>query len=127
MLQFEGESFVPRNQDEIDLLISQRPDFWEYRLFAGVLTLQAAALDSKYEDYLLGYAPRSGVAIYEAQFTNFLKMQLDELRVLGDNFKQIFNTTAGHAERAFGPPGVQGEPRWRPVTCPTSKALASRS
>jgi hypothetical protein len=67
------------------------------------------ALDSKYDDYLLEYAPRRGVAVYQSEFVDFLKMQFDEMLVIGKNFTRVFNTESDHSARAFGPRGVAGD------------------
>jgi hypothetical protein len=107
--QSESQDFVPRSQEEIDALLATRPAFWEYRLFAGAMLLELNALDARYEDYLLGYAPRRGVSVYEAQFVDFLTMQLDEMQVIAGSFGRIFTTEADHYTRAFGPRGVPGD------------------
>jgi hypothetical protein len=102
------ENSVPRTEAELSSLIAERPSGWEYLLFAGALRLELERLEIQYEDYKLGYAPRLGVTVYESEFTNFLKIQIDELKVLGNNFTRIFNTEVAGA--AFGPPGVAGDP-----------------
>jgi hypothetical protein len=109
MTQPASQDFVPRSQEEIDAIIATRPDYWEHRLFAGALLLEMNALDAKYEDYLLGYAPRLGVAVYEPNFMDFLTMQLDELQVIAGSFVRVFTTEADHQTRAFGPRGVPGD------------------
>jgi hypothetical protein len=48
---------VPETQADIDLLLALRPDHWEYWLYAGVLRVRLDAIESKYRDYELGYAP----------------------------------------------------------------------
>ncbi len=103
------EDFVPRSREELDAIIVAKPDHWEYRLFAGAVLLEMNALDAKYEDYLIGYAPRRDVAVYEAQFVDFLGMQLEELRVIGESFTRVFGTDADYYGRAFGAPGVAGD------------------
>jgi hypothetical protein len=102
------EDSVPRNEEELNLVIAERPSGWEYLLFAGALRLELERLESQYEDYKLGYAARLGVIIYDAQFPEYLKIQIDELQVLGRNFTGIFNTEV--AGTAFGPSGAAGDP-----------------
>lgn len=102
----DGGTLVPRTQEELDMLIQLKPDYWEYRLFAGALILEISAMDTRYEDYLLGYAPRRGVAIYDPEFVNFLKMQASELRIIAGSFTRLFNDET--SARAFNPPGVAG-------------------
>jgi hypothetical protein len=104
------DDYVPESREGLATLIVDKPKAWEYRLFAGTLLLELNALDAKYEDYLLGYAPRRGVAVYKPEFFDFLKMQLDELQVIGATFVQLFSSVADHYDRAFGPPGTPGDP-----------------
>lgn len=103
-----AEAHVPRTPEELSRIISERPRGWEYLLFAGALILELEPLESRYEDYKLGYAPRLGITVYESQFREYLQIQLGELRVLVDNFTRIFNTET--LAPAFGPPGEAGDP-----------------
>jgi hypothetical protein len=102
------ESVVPRTEEQLNLLIAERPRGWEYLLFAGALILELEQFESRYEDYKLEYAPRLGRSIYESEFPEYLKIQIEELEILGRNFTRMFNTEV--AQAAFGPPGVEGDP-----------------
>jgi len=102
------ESSVPRTEEELNLLMAERPSGWEYLLFAGALRLELERLETQYEDYKLGYAPRLDVIVYESQFFEYLHSQVNELQILASNFALIFNTEVANA--AFGPPGVEGDP-----------------
>ena len=98
------DNYVPKSHEELGTIIVDKPQRWEYRLFAGTLLLELNRLDMQYEDYLLGYAPRSHDAIYEPDFVDFLKMQLDELQVIGGTFVRLFSTDAGHKRASIWPP-----------------------
>ena len=99
---------VPCTQEELDRLVKDRPLAWEYLLFAGALIVEMEAFDARYRDYLIGYAPRLGVSIYEANFMEFYRMQYGELLNISRLFGQIFSNQI--VESAIGPGGVSGDP-----------------
>lgn len=103
-----SESAIPRTRGQLDKVASDRPLAWEYLLFAGALIVEMGELDSRYRDYLLGYAPRSGVPVYEANFMEFFQIQLNELINISTFFQQIFSNQA--VDEAIGPRGVSGDP-----------------
>jgi hypothetical protein len=51
---------VPRTPDQQRQLLAQRPQAWEYLLFAGVLAQGMAALEPKWRDHELRYVRRRG-------------------------------------------------------------------
>jgi hypothetical protein len=93
---------VPRTQEHLSLLISDKPNAWEYLLFAGALIIEMEPLESRYADYKLGYTPRLGVLVYEAQFPEYFSMQLGELKILASNFEAIYADEV--LQSALGPP-----------------------
>lgn len=99
---------VPRTQEQLDRMIKDRPLAWEYLLFAGALIVETEALDALYRDYLIGYAPRLGVPVYEANFMEFYRMQLGELRNISQLFERVFSNQA--VDSAIGARGVSGDP-----------------
>jgi hypothetical protein len=99
---------VPRTQEQLDSVINHQPPGWEYFLFAGALIMELDSLEARYEDYLMGYAPRLGVSIYEAQFMEFYQAQLNELMSIGQFIEQVFSDQV--IDRALGPRGVSGDP-----------------
>jgi hypothetical protein len=97
---------VPKTADQETRLIAGDVDFWEYRLFAGVLYQGRAALEFKYLDH------RAGIV------TSDVRLSFDDAnRVLRDAFHrvasaiatvdQILRPTA--QQRAFGAPGEPGD------------------
>jgi len=51
---------VPQSQADVELLLALRPDWWEFWLYAGVLRVRLEALEPKFRDYELGFAPSTG-------------------------------------------------------------------
>jgi hypothetical protein len=99
---------VLRTKIQLDTIIKDRPLGWEYLLFAGALIVEMEALDARYRDYLIGYAPRPGVLVYKANFVEFYQMQFGELRNISQQFKQIFSNQAVDGAISLG--GVSGDP-----------------
>lgn len=99
---------VPRTQADIDLLLALRPDFWEYWLYAGALYVGLAALEDKYRDYEMGYAPQTGEAYFGRDAFDFLRTVPATASNLVDNFNGIFRSDI--QERAFGAYPDPGDP-----------------
>jgi hypothetical protein len=100
------EMNVPRTEEQLSYVLAERPPGWEYLVFAGALILELEPLESRYEDYKLGYAPRLGRFIYEAEFFEYFQAQLSESMALINGFSLVFNEKIMKA--AFGPTGVAG-------------------
>lgn len=99
---------VPRNDTEIAILLTERPDFWEYMLYAGTLLIGMERLAEKYGDYSIGYAPRLGTMIVRQDFIDFIQNQMGDLRMMINSLNRLFNEYT--IEEAVGPPGVSGQP-----------------
>ena len=102
------EDAIAKSDEQIAQLLSERPQGWEYLLFAGALCAGVERLETKYSDYSLGYAPRLGIMIERQQFADFINSQLDELNVMIGTLDALFSPTA--MEDALGPPGIAGDP-----------------
>jgi hypothetical protein len=101
------EMNVPRTDEQLSHVLAERPPGWEYLVFSGALILELEPLESRYEDYKLGYAPRLGRSIYEAEFFEYLQAQASESMAIIDGFALVFNDKV--VEAAFGPRGVEGD------------------
>jgi hypothetical protein len=99
---------IPRTREQLDKVANDRPLAWEYRLFAGALIVEMTELDSRYRDYVLGYAPRGAAPVYDSNFIEFYQIQLGELIRISSFFQQVFSTQA--VDEAIGPRGVSGDP-----------------
>lgn len=91
---------VPRTQADIDLLLALRPDWWDYWLYAGTLHVGMEALEHKYRDYELGFAPMTGEAYFDKDAVTFLRTVFARSTSLSRNFEAILTHEA--QQRAFG-------------------------
>jgi hypothetical protein len=98
---------VPKTQSDLDNIIKNKPPYWEYLLFAGTLKLEMEKLETRYEDFLLGYAPRTSVIIHDREFAEYLNIQLTELTVIAESYIRLCDKEA--VERAFGEKGISGD------------------
>jgi hypothetical protein len=99
---------VPTTQADIDLLLALRPDFWEYWLYAGALRVGLDALEEKYRDYEMRFAPPSGEVYYGSDAFEFLRPISDRGLRLVSNFNALFEPAV--MTKAFGEPGEPGDP-----------------
>jgi hypothetical protein len=99
---------VPRTQEQLDKIINDRPLAWAYLLFAGALIVEMEALDARYKDYLIGYAPRLSVPVYESNFMEFYRAQFSELHRITQLFQRVFSNQA--VDSAIDPQGTSGDP-----------------
>jgi hypothetical protein len=99
---------VPRTPEQQRQLLIQRPSFWEYLLFAGVLAQGKAALEPKWQDYQLGYVRLARPALDDSQAMAFIQGAFNEIQAVTGNVERVLNPQV--QERAFGPPGLEGDP-----------------
>jgi hypothetical protein len=99
---------VPRTDEQARELLAQRPAAWEYLYFAGVLVQGRGALEPKWRDHQLRYARSVGPALSDDEILYFTRSAFGELAGLTNNILRILDREA--TERAFGPPGVSGDP-----------------
>lgn len=99
---------VPESQADIDLLLALRPDWWEYWLYAGVLRVRLKALEPKFRDYELGFAPSTGKAYFGRDAFEFLRSVPARAQAIVEQMEITFSPDA--QARAFGDPGQPGDP-----------------
>jgi hypothetical protein len=98
---------VPRTADQLRELVNQRPLDWEYRLFAGVLLQSMNALESKWRDHELRYAPGDGRYFDAETAVGYLTHAWQRAGTFGAGLERILDRQA--QTRAFGLPGQSGD------------------
>jgi hypothetical protein len=99
---------APRTPEEQRQLLAEQPPAWEYLYFASILAQGKNALEPKWRDHQLRYVRRSGRALSGHEIPAFIQEAANELSGHTNNIERILDTRA--KERAFGPPGVPGDP-----------------
>lgn len=104
----EYKGRVPRSSEELQNLVTLRPEFWEYWLYAGTLQLGIEALESKYLDYEMGFAKHTGMSYQGREAFEFLRSVPDNASTLINAFNTVMDRDV--QRRAFAEPGVSGDP-----------------
>jgi len=99
---------VPRNEEEVEQLVEEKPRGWEYLLFGGVMLLGKQKLESKWSDFEIGYAPRTGKHLGEADGLKYLFERWSDLQSITDGAVKVL--TDENKVKAFGPDGEPGDP-----------------
>lgn len=103
--RFNGK--VPRTPEEIAVLLAERPDWWEYLLYAAVLRQEINACEDKYRDHVLGYAPKNGRYLRDDEALETTKRNIGFFLGLAGSFNRVLDERA--QEAAFGRPGEPGD------------------
>ncbi len=98
---------TPRTRDTLAVVRRERPDGWEYLLYAGVLFLGMRDLEGSYRDHLLRYAALTGDPLSEWDAIKKLKEAFPDATALSGSIDRIF--AAESVERAFGRIGEPGD------------------
>ncbi len=98
----------PRTAEQKRELLAQRPEAWEYLLYAGVLWQQREALEWKWRDHELGYVRRSGQYLGDDEAFTLIRSAMYDLSSCSENLMRMLDSQA--RDRAFGPPGQPGDP-----------------
>ncbi|AOY73585.1 hypothetical protein ARZXY2_4085 [Arthrobacter sp. ZXY-2] len=98
---------VPRSPESIDALIAERPDGWEYLLYAGLLRAGVDALEPRYRDHAMEYAAPTGRHIARDDLTAFAQAAMGDALSIAGNFSAVLDPRA--QEAAFGAPGEPGD------------------
>jgi hypothetical protein len=99
---------VPRTPEQQRQLLTERPPYWEYLLFASVLAQGKDALEPKWRDHLLQYARVTGQSLADSQVGSFIVAAMNEPLTFVQNVTRVLDRQT--QELAFGPPGVSGDP-----------------
>lgn len=98
---------VPMTEIELERLLAIRPALWEYWLYAGALRIGLDALEDKFRDYDLGYAPMSGEVFLDDEAMRLVRSGPTAASALVENFNALLTPAAQDA--AFGRPGEPGD------------------
>lgn len=98
----------PRTVEQKRELLAQRPEGWEYLLYAGEIWQRRQALESKWLDHELGYARRTGQHLNEGEAITLLRSAMADFSACMTNVVKMLNPQG--RERAFGLPGQPGNP-----------------
>jgi hypothetical protein len=99
---------VPHTRNQQRQLLAQRPDGWEYLLFAGILAQGQAVLEPKWRDHQLRYVRRRGPKLDESKAVAFIQGAFEEAEAASENAMKLLNRQV--TESAFGSPGEPGDP-----------------
>jgi len=97
----------PRTLDQKRELLAERPEAWEYLLYAGVLWQGCQDLEAKWRDHELGYARRTGQHLDEREALRHISGAMDDFKACMANLLKMLDSQA--RELAFGPPGQPGD------------------
>lgn len=100
-------SQIPTTDDEIAQLVADKPDFWEYLLWAGVLQTQMARHEPAYRDHLLRHAPPADKPLDWPATIAMLQQSFADFQVIVGQLEAPFDRDI-HL-RAFGPLGEHGD------------------
>jgi hypothetical protein len=98
----------PRTAEQKRELLAQRPDYWEFLLYAGVLWQGRQALEAKWRDHEFGYARRTGQHFDDREAFSFISSAMDDFKSCMANLMKMIDSQL--RERAFGPLGQPGDP-----------------
>ena len=98
---------TPRTRDGLAVVRRERPDGWEYLLYAGVLFLGMRDLEGSYRDHRLRYAALTGDPLSEWDSIERLKAAFPDAMALSGSIDRFF--AAESVERAFGRAGEPGD------------------
>jgi len=98
---------IPVTGSAQEELIRNQPQWWEYRLYAGVLMEGRIDLESKWHDHELRL-PRGPRRVASEPPSDFLSGETSEMRRFMGILDRVFDP--GVLEQAFGAPGEAGDP-----------------
>jgi hypothetical protein len=100
---------VPLTPEQQRELVTQRPSQWEYRLFVSVLLQGREALEHKWRDHELRYAP-SGRHMDASAAAAYLGVAWRHAGTIVERAVRLLEPR--NTERAFGRPGEPGDPEF---------------
>jgi TIR domain len=99
---------IPLTQPEIEVLKNDRPDGWEWYLFAGILVQGKMALEDKWRDHTIGLKLTNAPRLTNRQEAiTYVKSALDQVKTIVGNLDRIISLEM--QEEAFGPTGTHGD------------------
>jgi hypothetical protein len=98
---------TPRDAEAVSSLLRDRPDGWEYLLYAGTMLVERDACEDVYRDHLLRHVRPRGPALDDEAAVQRLRAALPDLQASVDAAMALFDPRV--QQRAFGPPGTPGD------------------
>lgn len=99
---------IPSTRESQEQVIAERPAYWEYLFFAGLLMRGRLDLEGKWQDHQLRLPGGARRDIGYEPPRDFLNRELDWLRRHLSALGRLFDPVA--VEQAFGKPGEPGNP-----------------
>ncbi|GGM37168.1 toll/interleukin-1 receptor domain-containing protein [Microbacterium saperdae] len=103
--QFNGR--VPRTDQELTVLMGERPDGWEYLLFSFWLSNKLSQLSAEYNDHAIQYAS-IGEPVPNESLIGHARLQLARLTSITSSFDALL--AGPPLVRAIGAHGEDGDP-----------------
>jgi len=100
---------VPRNSKQLSRLLAEKPEGWEYLLFAGILFLGKESLEFKWHDHEIHYARRTGRHLDDKSAFTYMTNAWSDLSAVTSNITSVL--TKDFQKKAFGAPGIAGDAR----------------
>lgn len=98
---------TPRTAAQVQQLLRDRPDGWEYLLLGAEMLLGVAGLEDKYRDHEMHQPHRTGTHIAPHESAAYLRGMLSDAETISGSIMGIFSVEA--QLRAFGAPGEAGD------------------
>ena len=98
----------PRTVEQKRELLAQRPDGWEYLLYAGEIWRRRHSLESRYLDHEIGYARRTRQHLDDGEALDLMRGAMTDFSACMTNTVRMLKPQA--RERAFGLSGQPGDP-----------------
>jgi hypothetical protein len=97
---------VPKTPTGQQLLLLNKPPYWEYLLFASVILLGKERLEPQWLDHKIRHVKKTGPTLGDSEAITALNEALSDIQAAIANLMHLFE--ADVQEAAFGPPGVAG-------------------
>ncbi len=98
---------VAQTESELKQLTEEKPAGWEYLLFGSVLYIQQDKLSTKWQDFEIEYAPKSGQYFAQKEGLSYLFNKFSDLSSITEGAMKVF--TEEMQTKAFGEPGEPGD------------------
>jgi hypothetical protein len=98
---------VPRTEAEGQQVLLMRPTGWELLHFAARLLRERDAVESKYRDFVMGYAPPTDEVICIEDAPDFISRAVRYVMQRTRNLNRVISPAV--QEEAFGRPGEDGD------------------
>jgi hypothetical protein len=99
---------IPTTPAEQTRLVADRPDYWEWRLFAGVLVHGKNELETKWDDHILRLPRGARREVDQASVIDFLSSEIGWMGKQVGLLDRILSPSLQN--QAFGSPGQPGDP-----------------